>query len=171
MSRRAFLVTAGALLAGAAGWAVIRRLGTRPPSDEELIGALFLDAARAVEEKRVSDAVRGVSERFRGDGLSKHELKQVIAVHSLRGEWVSVTVAGTRLRVDGDAAEGTVDVVMARSGKGRSLADLLPAEASASRIACRLEREEGEWRVVAARRRPISLAEALAGPAPAAADP
>jgi|GEM_PF-1004614 len=168
MSRRAFLVTVGALLAGAVGWAVVRRLGARPPSDEELINALFLDAARAVEEKRVSDAVRGVSERFQGDGLGKHEVKQIIAAHVLRGEWVSVTVAGTRLRVGGDAAEATADVVMARSGKGRSLSDLLPAEASANRIACRLAREEGEWRVVAARRRPISLAEALAGPPPAA---
>ncbi len=166
MSRRAAVVTLGVLLAGALGWAAFRKLAARPPSDEEAIGAIFLDAARAVEEKRVSVAVRGVSERFRGDGLDKRELKQLIAANALRGEWVSVTVAGTRVQVDGDAARATVDVVMARSGKGRALADLLPAEASASRIACELAREEGEWRVVSARRRPISLAEALAGPPP-----
>jgi hypothetical protein len=166
VGRRTVLAVALALLAAAAGWAMFRWLAAPPPSDEEKIRSLFLDAARAVEEKRVSDAVRAVSERFEGDGLDKRSVKQIIALHVLRGEWVSVTVAGVRPQVDGDAASAVVDVVMARSGKGRSLADLLPAEASANRIECRLVRESGEWRVVSARRRPISLAEALAGPPP-----
>ena len=137
-----------------------------PPSHEERIRALFLQAARAVEEKRVSDAVEAVSERFRGEGLDKRGLKQLIAAQVFRGEWVSVTVAGTRVRLEGDAAEAVVDVVMARSGKGARLGDLLPEQASASRITSRLEREKGDWHVVEARRRPITLAEALAGPPP-----
>ncbi len=165
MSRRAFLVAA-ALLAGAAAWAVLRRMLATPPSDEELIHNLFLEAARAVEEKRVGDAVEAVSERFSGDGLSKREVKQLIAAQVLRGEWVSVTVAGQRVRVAGDSASAVVDVVMARSGKGKAVRDLLPQEATANRIEARLEREEGSWRVVAATRRPISLAQALAGPPP-----
>ena len=66
----------------------------------------------------------------------------------------------------GDAAAAVAHVVLARSGKGARLADLLPANASAWRFDFRLEREEGEWRVTGAERRPISLAEAVAGPAP-----
>jgi hypothetical protein len=57
-----------------------------------------------------------------------------------------------------------VDLVLARSGAGKAIVDLLPGEASAHRIDCRLEREEGTWRIVSAAWRPIGLAEAAAGP-------
>jgi hypothetical protein len=155
-----------ALIAGLVGATAVRLLAARPrPSDEDQIRSLFSDAALAVEQKRVSDAVAAASERFAGDGLDKRELKRLIASQVLRGEWVSVTVAGSRVRAQGDVAEAVVDVVMARSGPGR-LADLAPADASASRITCRLEREEGSWRVVAAARRPLSLPEVLTGPPP-----
>ncbi len=162
MRRVAFAVLA--LAGGALGWAALHRLLARPPDDEEQIRALFASAARAVEARRVSDAVEGVSERFQGDGLSKREVKQLIAAQAFRGEWVSVTISGARVQVDGDAADAVVHVVLARGGRGRSLADLLPADASASRLTCRLEREDGAWRVVSASRQPIALAEALAPP-------
>ncbi|HYQ81338.1 MAG TPA: hypothetical protein VEP68_07545 [Anaeromyxobacteraceae bacterium] len=162
MSRRAVLAVVAAALA-AAGLALWRPW-REPPGDEERIAGLFLDAARAVEEKRVGDAVEAVSERYRGEGLDRRGVKQLLLAQVLRGEWVSVTVAGTRVRLAGDAAEAVVDVVLARSGKGTRLADLLPEQASANRLDCRLEREGSDWRVVSASRRPISLAEALAGP-------
>ena len=165
VSRRS-LAAALALVAGAAGWAAWQRLSAPAPSDEDRIRALFEQAARAVEEKRVSDAVSAVSERFSGEGLDRHGVKQLIAAQVFRGEWVSVSVAGSRVRVEGDAASAAVDVVMARSGKGTRLSDLLPQDARANRFDCRLEREGGDWRVVSASRRPISLAEALAGPPP-----
>ncbi len=164
MSRRALAVAVAALAAALV--LGLWRPWREPLSDEERIGALFLSAARAVEEKRVGDAVEGVSERYRGEGLDRRGLKQLVAAQVLRGEWVSVTVAGTRVKLQGDAAEAVVDVVLARSGRGARLADLLPEQASASRLDCRLEREQGQWRVVSAARRPISLAEALAGPEP-----
>jgi hypothetical protein len=91
-------------------------------------------------------------------------VKQLVAYQALRGEWVSVTVAGAEVAVDGQVARATVDLVLARSGVGKALSDLLPAEASAWRIDCGLELEEGEWRVVEADWRPVALAEALAGP-------
>ena len=165
MSRRAILIAAAALAAALALGVVLWR--SRPaPTDAERIRALFEKAARAVEEKRVGEAVEAVSERFRGDGLDKRGVKQVIAAHVLRGEWVSVSVSWMQVRVGGDSAEAVVNVVLARSGKGARLADLLPANAAAYRFDFRLEREEGEWRVVGAERRPISLAEAVAGPPP-----
>ena len=162
MSRRTLAAAAVGL--AAAGALALWRPWREPPRDEERIAALFLEAARAAEEKRVGDAVEAVSERYRGEGLDKRGLKQMLALLVMRGEWVSATVAGTSVRVEGDAAEAVVDVVLARSGKGASLADLLPEQASANRLTCRLEREGKEWRVVSAARRPISLAEALAGP-------
>jgi uncharacterized protein YneF (UPF0154 family) len=153
-----------ALLAVAGGAYIASRLLAEPPSDEERIRTLFAEAARAAEERRIGDAVEGVSERFSGQGLDKRGVKQLVALEVLRGAWVSVTVAGAEVQVEGDAASATVDLVLARSGAGKAIVDLLPGEASAHRIDCRLEREEGTWRIVSAAWRPIGLAEAAAGP-------
>lgn len=164
MSRRALLVAAALALAALAGVAALR-LGGPEPTDEDLVRALFDDAARAAEERRVADAVAGVSERFRGHGLDRTGVKRLVAFHVLRGEWVSVSIAGAKVAVDGDRALASVDAVLARgSGKGKALAALLPGEASAHRFTCRLEREDEGWRVVEAEWRPVGLAEAIAGP-------
>jgi hypothetical protein len=164
MRRLAIAAAALALVAG--GALLVSHLLAEPVSEEDRIRAAFAEAALAASEKRVADAVAMVSERFRGQGLDRQGVKQLVAYQALRGEWLSVTVAGAEIAVDGAAARSTLDLVLARSGVGKALADLLPAEASAWRIECGLELEDGEWRVVAADWRPIALAEALAGPGP-----
>jgi hypothetical protein len=163
VSRRTVAVlAAAALIVGAALlWGRLRRA---PQTDEERICALFEQAALAVEEKRVSDAVAGVSERFAAGGLDRRGVKQLIAFHALRGEWVSVSVSTPRVRVDGDRARATVDAVLSRGAKGKELSALLPGEASVHRFAFRLEREPEGWRVVEASWRPVDLGEAAAGP-------
>lgn len=164
MKRRTLILVAAGL-AVAAVVAVVARRG-EPETDEERIRALFGAAALAAEEKRIGDVVEGVSERFAEAGLDRQGVKRLVAGMVLRGDWVSVTIAGVAVGVEGDRARVNVDVVTARGGKGRALADLAPQEAAAHRIACRLEREDGTWRVVGARWDPISLADALAGPPP-----
>ncbi|HSN89701.1 MAG TPA: hypothetical protein VLS93_00600 [Anaeromyxobacteraceae bacterium] len=163
---RRLAIAAAALAVAAAAALVASRLLSEPASEEDRIRAAFEEAARAAGEKRVGDAVAIVSERFRGQGLDRQGVKQLVAYQALRGEWVSVSVAGVEVAVEGEAARATLDLVLARSGAGKALADLLPAEASAWRIECGLEVEEGEWRVVEASWRPVALAEALSGPAP-----
>jgi hypothetical protein len=163
---RTIAVAAGAL-AVAAGAFLLVRLGARQPTDEERIRALLGDAAVAVQERRVGDAMRAVSERFAGEGMDRQGVKALVTYHALRGDWVRVAVANVDVEVhvpDDGLADATLDVVLARSGAGQSLADLLPAAASAYRIACGLAEEEGEWRIVAATWRPIDLSEAIAGP-------
>ncbi len=164
MSRRTLLLSVLAAAALLLAAAAARRLLREPPSDEELVSALLDDAARAAGEKRVNGVVEAVSERFRGEGLDRDGVKRLVALHVLRGSWVSVSIAGRTVAVRGDAADATVDVVLASGGQGKALAELLPGEASAYRIACRLEREPDGWRVVAATWRPLGLAEAIAGP-------
>lgn len=164
MTRRTAALVAALALAVGAGALAARRLLARPPTDEEAIARLLDDAARAAAERRPADAVAAVSERFSGEGLDRRGVKQLVAFHALRGDWVSVSISGRRIAVAGDAARATVDLVLARGGAGKALAELLPAEASAYRIACRLEREPEGWRVVSATWRPLSLAEAIAGP-------
>jgi hypothetical protein len=162
---RSALIAAAAAAALAAAVAASWLLARDGRTDEERIRALFDDAARAAEERRVSDAVAGLSERFRGEGLDRHGAKQLVAFHVLRSEPVSVSVAGARVRVDGDRARAVVYAVLARGvGKGKPLAALLPGEASAHRFECALSREAEGWRVVQARWRALQLAQALAGP-------
>lgn len=160
--------SAGWILAGVAAAAVamlVIRMRAAEPTDEERILALVEGAARAAGEKRVSDAVEGVSERFRGGGLDRRGVKQLVAFHVLRGEWVSISITGSRIRVDGERARASFDAVLARGGaKGRPISALLPGEASAHRFECDLERETDGWRVVEAAWRPVELADALAGP-------
>lgn len=163
-SRRVILAAAAAAVAGLVAVAALR-LGREAPPDEALIRAVFEEAARAAEERRVGDAVLGVSERFAGHGLDRAGVKRLVAFHVLRGEWVSVSIAGARIEVEGDRARANVDAVLARGGaKGKSLAALLPGEASAHRFLCRLEREPDGWRVVEAEWRAVGLPEALEGP-------
>ena len=164
VSRRAVILV---LAAAAAALAVLvaRRALREAPSDEEAIRALFDEAARAAQERRVGDAVAAVSERFRGHGLDRDGVKRLVAFQVLRGEWVSVTVSAARVAVEGDRARANVDAVLARGdGKGKSLSALLPGEASAHRFRCRLEREEEGWRVVEADWSAVGLADAIAGP-------
>src|SRR6266702_3567563 len=127
MRRPLFLLAL--LLLAALGVLVSVRLLRKPPSDEEQIRTLLVDAARAAEEKRIGDAVRDVSERFHGEGLDRREVKQLVAAHVLRGTWVSVTITGTKIDVRGELARAASDVVLSRSGKGTPLAELVPGRA------------------------------------------
>lgn len=162
MTRRTLIVAAVGIAAAVALGVALK--GGEDETDEDRIRGLFSRAALAVEEKRVGDAVEAVSERFAGEGLDRQGLKRLIAGMVLRGDWVRVSIAGVAVAVEGDAARANVDVVMARSGKGKAIADLLPQEGSAHRIRCTLAREDGDWRVVSAAWEPIPLGEALAGP-------
>jgi hypothetical protein len=158
---RLFLLVVVLLLGAFA--AVIIATRTRP-GDADRIRSMFQDAARAAEEHRIDDVVRGLSERFAGHGLDKGGARRLVALHVLRGSWVSVTVAGERVLVEGDRARAAVDVVMSRSGKGTPLAELLPETASVHRFELHLARERDGWKVTEARWRRASLAEAAAGP-------
>jgi hypothetical protein len=163
MSRRNVVLAVAVAAIGAL--ALARLLASDGRTDEDLIRVLIEDGARAAEEKRIGDAVAGLSERFRGEGLDKSEVKRLVAFHVLRGESVSVSIAGSRIRVEGARARAGVDTILVRgSGRGKALASLLPNEAGAHRFDLALEREEDGWRIVAADWRPIDLAEALAGP-------
>jgi hypothetical protein len=165
MTARRLAVLALAVAVPAAAF-LAWRLARAPPDDEEQVRRIFAEAARAAEEKRVSDAVERVSEGFQGQGLDKRGLKQLIAFHALRGEWNAVVLLGMRVRVEGDGASATADAALLRGGRGERIADRLPADASVYRVDAELRRERGGWWVVAARWRPIEAAEALAGPPP-----
>lgn len=164
LSRRTLAVAAAAAVLAVLAALAWGRLRRAPQTDEERILALFEAAARAAEARDVSAAVEGVSERFAAGGLDRRGVKQLVAFQVLRGGWVSVSIAGARVRVDGDRARASVDAVLSRGARGTELAALLPADASAHRFSFRLAREPEGWRVIEATWRPVELADALAGP-------
>jgi hypothetical protein len=160
---RTVVVAAALAVAAVVAWRLLDR--GPAPTEEERIRALFEAAARAAGERSAADVVAPLSERFRGEGLDRGGVKQLVALQLLRGEWVSVALGGVQVAVDGERARANVDAVLVRAaGKGRGLAELLPGDAAAHRFECTLEREDGAWRVVAASWRPIRLDEALEGP-------
>jgi len=166
-TRRAALAALAALLLAVAGWVAWRRAAP-PPSDEALVRALLADAARAAGEQRPGDVVDALGETFRGPGgMDRDEARRVVAGAVLRGGWVSASIAGVALVLDGDAGRANVDVLLARgSGAGKALAALLPGEGSVHRFGLVLAREPEGWRVVEADWRPVELSEALDGPPP-----
>lgn len=167
MTTRRLALAALAFLVAGAG-ALAWRLTRTPPDDEALVRALLAGAARAAAEKRPGDAADALSERFRGPGgMGQDDARRLVAALVLRGGWIGVTIADAKLALDGDAGAANVDVVLARgSGAGKSLAALLPGEASVHRFALALAREPPGWRVVSAEWRPVSLEAALEGPPP-----
>jgi hypothetical protein len=165
MVTRRTLWAALALAALGAGLFVAARRPAPPPTDEELIRAAFIAAARAASERKAGEVMQLASERFHGGGLDRREVHQVVVGQLLRSAWASATVAGLSIEAEGARARANVDVILAGAtagGKGPS--ELLPDEASAYRFRCGLEREAEGWRVVTAEWQPISLADALAGP-------
>lgn len=133
------------------------------PTDEEQIRALVDATARAVEAKRPGDAVASVSERFRGQGMDRRELRQFITYNAMRGSWNAVVPVAVRVDVQGDRAEAVVDAALVQGARAEGIAAVLPANADTWRIEIALEREPEGWRVVTARWRPIDVAEGLLG--------
>ncbi|MGC3998124.1 MAG: hypothetical protein QM767_11795 [Anaeromyxobacter sp.] len=157
------LVLGGLLLAGACYG--LWRLTAPAPSEEERIRAAFAAAATAAEERRPAGVVELLSAGFRGQrGLDREQARGIVTLEVLRAGWVSVTIAGAEVQVDGERARANVDAVLSRAPAGTGLARLVPSEASAHRFSCDLRLEDGEWRVVSAEWRPIELADALQGP-------
>ncbi len=164
---RTIAVAAIAAALAAAIWFLLpSRVAATP---EERIRALFDEAAKAAEKRKVDEVVRILSERFTGGGegqqAGRDDVRRMLAFELLRGQWVSVSISAAEVSVDGSRARANVDAVLSRSADpGKGLASLLPGEASAHRFRLALEEEGGEWRVVSGSWRRIGLEEALSGP-------
>ncbi len=139
------------LLLAAAGALLAVRLLRHPPTDEQRIREIFDRAARAVEEKRAGDVVADVSERFQGQGMGRRELKQFVALETLRGSWNAVLPVGAQVDVQGDRALAVVEVALVRGGQGEGVVARLPEAANTWRIDAVLDREKDGWKVVEAR--------------------
>jgi len=158
------------VVVAAAGAYLALRPAARTP--EERIRAALDEAARAVGERRAAGVVDLLSARFQGEAqtgaarFTREDARRLIAVELLRGRWVSARITGAEVVAEGPRAKADVHAVLSRADdRAKGLSSLLPGEGSAHRFRLDLEEEDGAWRVVRAAWQPISLEEALSGPA------
>ncbi|HET6439422.1 MAG TPA: nuclear transport factor 2 family protein [Anaeromyxobacter sp.] len=136
---------------------------------EERIRALLDQAARDAAARKPDRVVNILAPDFAmdmgGERIGRDEVKRFLALELLRGKWISVTISGAEVVVDGGRAKATVDAVLSRAAdRGKGLAALLPGEAAAHRFRLDLAEAEDGWRVVSASWRAIELGDALSGP-------
>jgi hypothetical protein len=153
--------------AGVGAWLAVRR--PAPQTPEARIRTALERAAQAAGERKADEVIELLSQRFGGEAggerFTRDDARRLVVLELLRGRWVSASITGAAVVVDGGRAKAVVHVVLSRAGEGtKGLGDLLPGEASAHRFLLDLEEESGEWRVVSARWRQIGLEEALSGP-------
>ncbi|SFV26538.1 hypothetical protein SAMN05428990_0360 [Pseudoxanthomonas sp. YR558] len=124
-----------ALLAGVAGCS--------SETPEAQLRQRFDAMQQAVEEKRVGDFMDGVSEEFTGSGgMDRAALHNLIRARTFANASVGATTGPLEVRVDGDNATASFDVLLTGSS-GR----LLPEQARTYDVTTAWRREEGEWRI------------------------
>ncbi|MCP3097691.1 hypothetical protein LZ198_02240 [Myxococcus sp. K15C18031901] len=154
----------GVLLALGVAGAVLYFWPRKQPGVVEAITRQVVTLTRAAEAKNVGGVMEGVSERFKSDsGWSKQDLRGVLTAQVLRGQWVRVFT--THLEVhEVSPSQGDFQ---GRFIFGRSQAEKLEDLAADSVLNAYLiegtfeKEEDGTWRVVRAKYRPLDAAELL----------
>ena len=150
----------GVVLALAVGGATYALWPRAEDSPEERIRRQVEEMAGAAEERDVGGILEHVSEKFRGEqGMGRDELRGYLAGQVLRGEWVRVLPMDLEVTLAGeDGADFSGKFVLARS-EGDMAEQARAGSVTAYLITGQLRREDGEWRFVSARHRPIDAAD------------
>jgi hypothetical protein len=129
---------------------------------QEAITRKIVEMTRAAEQKDVGELMEDVSERFKsGEGWGKEQMRGVLVAQVLRGQWVRLFNIGLEVK-EVSPTRGDFEVKLIF---GRSQADWLEELARESVINAWLvegsfeKEQDGEWRLVSARHRPLSRAE------------
>lgn len=149
MTRR--LLAAGILLAGlGAAWLLLS--GGEPDSDEAQIRALFRDAADKASERDISGVVAHVAPSYQGEGGDRDSLKRYLLGYTLRAEWVQAFERIESIEIEGTRARATLQVLLARAKATGIEAVDQGAVVGSHRIEAVLEKLDGRWLVIEARR-------------------
>jgi hypothetical protein len=152
------------LLALVAGGLVLAFWPRASPAVPEAIERQVVEMTRAAEHRELGTLMEAVSEHFRSEeGWDKQEVKGVVAAHILRGQWVRVFTTGlTITEVSSTRGDFQAKFIFGRSPADKVEELVRQSVLSAYLIEGTFEREEdGVWRVVRARHRPLSPSELL----------
>ncbi len=158
VSRRALAIAVATVGVAAAAWLVWPR---RPPSDEERIRAAVDAMALGAEDRDVAAIVEHVSDVYRGEGGTKDELRALLFQYLRGAEFVSATIRGFHVDVQGDQADAVFRVILARVRGTQDVKEADVVNAGAHEIKAHFVREGSEWRLARASQREIPAAQAL----------
>lgn len=135
------------------------------PGVQEAITRKVVEMTRAAEDKDVGGVMESVSERFKtdGGGWGKREVRGVLTAQVLRGQWVRIFMTNLEVH-EVSPSQGDFQ---ARFIFGRSQAERVEDLAASSVLNAYLiegtfeKEEDGEWRVVRAKYRPLDATDLL----------
>lgn len=138
MTRRGALIAGFGIVFGAALSA-----GCSRSNPERELRAAIDSIAMSIEQQRVADALKNVSEDFTRESgaFGKADARRVLAAAMLRNEKIHVSANVTDLRIDGERAFVKLRVV-ATGGAG-----LLPERGQTWEFDTAWRRESGQWKV------------------------
>lgn len=115
---------------------------SRSDPEKELRAAIG-DMAAAIDQQRVADSLKHVSEDFTRESgaFGKADARRVLAGAMLRNEKIHLTTSVTDLRIDGERAFVKLRVIAA-GGSG-----LLPERGQMWEFDSVWRREDGQWKV------------------------
>lgn len=128
-------------------------------TDEELIRAAINRAAEAAEAKDTAGIMKFVSKDYRDDnGLDYNGIKGVVFGEFFRPGKIKVFVTGVTVEVKGANALVTAKTALVRGKDVKSIKDVLPENADASRFTLIFKKEGKDWKLVNASWESISVA-------------
>lgn len=118
-------------------------------SDEEQISQAIAAMANAVETNKPAELTEYLHDDFRANHgeMNAQQVKQLLAIHGLQHQSMSVTILSSKTRIDPvytDRAETTLSVVTTASAGG-----LLPNDGSA-RVVTLQWRKDADWKILSA---------------------
>ena len=122
------------------------------PTPEEAVRAVIRRTAEACEERRLGDAMEGISDTYRDqDGLAKKQLFGLLFREFARDGRLGVILGPIQVEMADDRARANF---VAAFGESEGLLSL-PGEADALQFELDLALEDGDWRITWHSRVPV----------------
>ena len=131
-------------------------------SEEDRVKVVIGDVVKAAGDKDLDGVKRHISKRYRDPAGNDYEaLKGIVLFYFMQPEGISLFTRRQRVEVKGDKAIVTLNAVISRGQKVKSIKDLVPAESGGFVFDLTFEREGGKWLLTSATWRQVGMAEAL----------
>ena len=123
---------------------------TGPETDEDRIRLVLDEMAQAVADRKPGDVVEHFSESYKGELGDKRGVHGYATAMFFRSQAVVAVPSGVEVKVAGDRADVSLRLNLARAPGAGAGNDVLGSHL----IDATFAKEDGEWRVLSAKRRP-----------------
>lgn len=141
-------------------WFALRK--KKPSDPETAVRDAIAQMQASAEKKNVKEVMSHISKRFKGDDITRDQIKAALFVHLQRGSWNRVFIMKIDVAIHGpQSADTYVDCVLARGAATGDIADVAPNNAAAFRFTLGWVLEDDEWKIVSGAYRKMSVYDAL----------